>query len=141
VLPAEAASHRVLTVKRALALGLLLLATTVGAADEATATRHAATAGASHLSAGLGVQAHLPTLSAAGRKTQWAPTGASSPLHARAVSRGESLEGASPYGREAAENAVAKETGRTPTLTPGDMSTRTGGGSARQANCVATKLF
>jgi RHS repeat-associated protein len=47
VLPVEAAWHTVPSVKRALALGLLL-ATTAGAADKAKATRHAASAGATH---------------------------------------------------------------------------------------------
>jgi hypothetical protein len=92
-----ATSHRVRDVKRTLALMLMMLAT----AASATATRPLRAEPGAHAT---DVYARAP----AGEKTQWAPTGASSPLHARAVSRGESLEGASPYGREASKTSVAE---------------------------------
>ncbi|GMU62579.1 MAG: hypothetical protein AMXMBFR34_43420 [Myxococcaceae bacterium] len=72
----------------------LLLAGVAGAADYATATKHDE------------LRAQAPLRAPSSRKVQWAPTGNSSALHARAVFEEESGEAARPCASEGREVAA-----------------------------------
>jgi RHS repeat-associated protein len=75
---------------------MLLLSGAAGAADSATATKHDESR----------ALPRAPSREASPRKVQWAPTGNTSALHARAAFEEESGEAARPYAREGREVAA-----------------------------------